>query len=186
MENWWCSLVALREYTIETPEWPEDPPDNWLTYHLAHPGPGKADPGDPNPAFFYKGWYHLHYIYNSKYGFSNAHVSSKDMVHWKWHPTVLTPPITRHGMFSGTGFFTKEGHPAMIYHGVGSRTARLAIRDLTWIDDWPVAGEKNFFNYQVSNHLVVNEQVCSIIKRRRLIMVKKWILPFILCVGVLS
>lgn len=27
---------------------PANPPPNWLTYHLAHPGPGEAFPGDPN------------------------------------------------------------------------------------------------------------------------------------------
>ena len=102
----WGSVIALRSYKTETPQWPANLPDNWLTFHLAHPGPGPADPGDPNPAYFYKGRYHLHYIYNSLYGFAYAHVSSKDMIHWKWHPTVLIPPNTGHGMFSGTGFFT--------------------------------------------------------------------------------
>ena len=107
-------------YVPETPAWPEDPPANWLTFHLAHPGPGDAYPGDPNCAFDYKGRYHLHYIYRNHTGFVFAHVSSDDMVHWKWHPTVLAPPTTGHGMFSGTGFFTKEGKPAIIYHGQGS------------------------------------------------------------------
>ena len=68
---------------IETPPWPETPPANWLTYHLVHPGPGNAMPGDPNPAFYYKGRYHMHYIYRNKTGFVFGHVSSKDMVHWK-------------------------------------------------------------------------------------------------------
>ena len=38
-------------YAPETPAWPANPPANWLTYHLAHPGPGAALPGDPNCAF---------------------------------------------------------------------------------------------------------------------------------------
>jgi len=113
-------LISPEEYEPETPTMPEDVPENWLTYHLAHTGPDPAEPGDPNPAFYYNGKYHLHYIYRNKYGFCFAHVSSDDMVHWKWHPTVLAPPTTRHGMFSGTGFFTKEGKPAAIYHGEGS------------------------------------------------------------------
>ena len=113
-------LVAARAYVPETPAWPEDPPENWPTFHLAHPGPGIAFPGDPNPAFYYKGRYHLHYIYENPYGFMFAHVSSTDMVHWKWQPTVLGPPKTGHGMFSGTGFFRSDGQPAMIYHGWGS------------------------------------------------------------------
>jgi beta-fructofuranosidase len=118
--NMWGHILGLRDYVPETPVWPENPPENWLTFHLAHPGPGIGNPGDPNPAYFYKGRYHMHYIYKHMYGFAYAHISSEDMVHWKWHPTVLSPPVTGTGMYSGTGFFTKEGKPAMIYHGVGT------------------------------------------------------------------
>lgn len=132
----WGSLIALREYSPEKPEWPEDPPKNWLTFHLAHPGPGTGEPGDPNPAYYYKGQYHLHYIYRSIYGFNYAHVSSDDLVYWKWHRTVLTPPFTNHGMFSGTGFFTKEGQPAMIYHGVGSGRNQLCYALDDSLDVW--------------------------------------------------
>jgi len=118
------ACVAGAVCTAETPQWPKNPPKEWMTYHLAHPGPGRAWPGDPNPAFYYKGRYHLHYIYKQPgkqpqklRGYAYAHVSSKDMVHWKWHPTVLTPKTFGYDMFSGTGFFTKEGEPAMIFHG---------------------------------------------------------------------
>lgn len=128
------SLYAQE--VIETPPWPEKAPANWLTYHLVHPGPGNAMPGDPNPAFYYKGRYHMHYIYRNKTGYVFAHVSSKDMVHWKWHPTVLGPPTTGHGMFSGTGFFTKEGKPAMIYHGQGSGRNWLAYALDYNMDKW--------------------------------------------------
>lgn len=107
-------------YVPETPAWPDNPPDNWPIYHLAHPTFTMGSPFDPNPAFFYKGRYHLHYIYKNQAGFVFAHVSSTDMVRWKWHATVLAPPTTGHGMFSGTGFFTKDGQPAMVYHGQGS------------------------------------------------------------------
>ncbi len=111
-----CS-AQVPQAAIETPAMPEHPPETWLTYHLAHPGPGRATPGDPNPAFFWNGRYHLHYIYRNHTGFVFAHVSSEDMVHWEWHPTVLGPTTTGHGMFSGTGFITKDGRPAMVYHG---------------------------------------------------------------------
>ena len=77
-------------------------------------------PGDPNCIFDYKGQVHLHYIYRNARGFVFGHVSSDDMLRWKWHPTVLAPPTTGHGMFSGTGFYTKEGRPTIIYHGQGS------------------------------------------------------------------
>ena len=128
-------------YVPETPAMPKKVPANWLTYHLAHPGPGVGMPGDPNPAFYYKGRYHLHYIYRNRHGFAFAHVSSKDMVTWKWHPTVLVGPNTGHGMFSGTGFFTKAGRPAMIYHGQGSGNNYLAFALDDDLDEWskPVA-----------------------------------------------
>jgi len=111
----------------ETPAMPAKLPASWLTYHLIHPGPGGAMPGDPNCIFFWKGRYHLHYIYNHREGFAFAHVSSDDMVHWKWHTTTLTPSFTGHGMFSGTGFITKDGKPAIIYHGQGSGRNQLAF-----------------------------------------------------------
>jgi sucrose-6-phosphate hydrolase SacC (GH32 family) len=129
-------VVAARKYEIETPEWPDNPPDNWLTYHLAHPGPGDGSPGDPNPAFYYKGRYHLTYIYAHQWGYAYAHVSSADMVHWQWHPTVLTPPLTGHGMFSGTGFFTDDGTPAMIYHGEGSDRNFISYALDDNLDEW--------------------------------------------------
>lgn len=130
------SRAPAPPYIEETPAMPDEVPDNWLTYHLAHPGPGVGMPGDPNPAFFYKGRYHLHYIYRNNHGFAFAHVSSKDMVTWKWHPTVLVGPNTGHGMFSGTGFFTKEGQPAMIYHGQGAKNNYLAFALDDDLDKW--------------------------------------------------
>lgn len=129
-------MVATRPYVQEKPVWPESPAENWLTFHLAHPGPGNAMPGDPNPAFYYKGRYHMHYIYRNQSGFVFAHVSSKDMVHWKWHPTVLAPPTTGHGMFSGTGFFAKDGRAVMIYHGQGSGRNWLAYALDDNMDEW--------------------------------------------------
>jgi len=133
-------LCAVSD--AETPQWPKNPPSDWLTYHLAHPGSGNAWSGDPNPAFYYKGRYHLHYIYHMgvtiKYGteYVFGHVSSKDMVHWKWHPTVLGPTTTGYGMFSGTGFFTKQGKPVMIYHGQGSGKNWLSYGLDDNLDKW--------------------------------------------------
>ena len=126
---------AKAPFMPETPAMPADPPGTWLTYHLAHPGPGGAIPGDPNCAIFYKGRYHLHYIYQTN-GHSFAHVSSTDMVHWKWHPTVLTPPRTGHGMYSGTAFLTKEGVPAIIYHGEGSGRNHIAFALDDGLNKW--------------------------------------------------
>jgi beta-fructofuranosidase len=127
--------TALAASGQETPVMPQNPPKTWLTYHLAHPGPGSAVPADPNCALFYEGRYHLHYIFQSN-GHSFAHVSSTDMVHWKWHPTVLTPPMTGHGMFSGTAFLTKGGTPAIIYHGQGSGRNQIAFAQDGELNKW--------------------------------------------------
>jgi len=132
----WGKLIAFGPQKPETPAWPENPPDDWLTFHLAHPGPGIAEPGDPNPIYYYKGSYHLHYIYVSASGYAYAHISSPDMVYWKWHTTTLVPAFTGHGMFSGTGFFTKEGQPAMIYHGFGSGRNQLVFALDDNLDNW--------------------------------------------------
>ena len=131
-----AALRVTGPYQPETPQWPENPPENWMTYHLAHPGPGNAWPADPNTAFYYEGRYHLHYIYHNRTGYAFAHVSSKDMVHWKWHPTVLAPTIVGHGMFSGTGFFTKQGKPAIIYNGQGSGRIWIQYALDDQLDSW--------------------------------------------------
>jgi len=120
----------------DVPAMPTNPPKTWLTYHLAHPGPGNAMPGDPNCAFYWKGRYHLHYIYEADGGPAFAHVSSTDMVHWKWHPTTLTPKTAGHGMFSGTGFMTKDGKPAIIYHGQGSGRNQIAVAEDDQLEKW--------------------------------------------------
>lgn len=135
--------AAAPEAPPEVPSLPARIPATWLTYHLAHPGPSGAVPGDPNPAFFHKGRYHLHYIYNAPTGFAYAHVSSPDMVRWKWHATRLEPGFTGHGMFSGTGFFTKDDRPAMIYHGDGSGKNWVMVARDDELDEWskPVAVE---------------------------------------------
>ena len=116
------SQVPLLDepYVPETPRMPDNPPDNWPIFHLFHPDKDLGAPYDPNSAIYYKGRYHLHYIYRNRAGISYAHVSSVDMVRWKWHPTVLVPQANRHGMFSGTAFLTMEGKPAHAYCGWGS------------------------------------------------------------------
>ena len=115
---------------------PAKVPESWLTYHLAHPGPGGTYPADPDCALFWKGKYHLHYIFQNRFGHAFAHVSSDDMVRWTWHPTVLSKDWTGHDMFSGTAFLTKEGRPAIIYHGQGSRFNQIAFAVDDDLDTW--------------------------------------------------
>lgn len=110
-----------------------------LNYHLMHPG-GYNEPGDPNLAYWLDGVYHLHYIIRHPFpepnGLSFVHVSSPDMLHWTWHKTNLQRAFTGHGIFSGTGFLTKEGKPAAIYNGWGSGKIQIAIAKDNRLEEW--------------------------------------------------
>lgn len=116
-----------------------------LNYHLMHPG-GDSAPGDPNAAFYLDGVYHLHYIlkhpWKDGHDFSFVYITSPDMLHWTWQTTNLQRSFTGHGMFSGTGFITKEGKPAVIYHGWKSDRNYISIakdRQLsTWEKPYPI------------------------------------------------
>lgn len=114
-------------------------PDMALNFHLMHPG-GDSSPGDPNAAFYLDGVYHLHYILGHPWkdgrSYSFVHVTSPDMLHWTWQPTKLQPAFTGHGMFSGTGFLTKEGLPAVIYHGQRSGRNQIAIAKDRRLSGW--------------------------------------------------
>ena len=122
-----------------------------LNYHLMHPG-GNSVPGDPNLAYFLDGVYHLHYILQHPWkdarSFSFIHVTSPDMLHWTWQPTKLQPSFTDHGMFSGTGFITKDGRPAAIYAGLSEpRNSFIAVaaddRLIRWEIPYPIVAEAN-------------------------------------------
>lgn len=79
-------------------------------YHFVAPE-GRCMPFDPNGAIFWKGRYHLFYIFQDARGHNWGHVSSTDLVHWRHHPTTLLS-----GMFSGNCFVNKEGRPTMCHH----------------------------------------------------------------------
>jgi sucrose-6-phosphate hydrolase SacC (GH32 family) len=110
-----------------------------LLIHLMHPG-GDSLPGDPNPAYAIDGQYHLHYIlahpFRGNTSFSFVHVTSPDMLHWSWQTTKLQPAFTGHGMFSGTGFMTRDGRPAAIYHGQASGKNQIAIAKDNQLSEW--------------------------------------------------
>jgi sucrose-6-phosphate hydrolase SacC (GH32 family) len=113
-----------------------------LSFHLMHPG-GDSEPGDPNAAFHLDGTCHLHYIlrhpWRGRPSYSFVHVSSPDMLHWRWHPTRLQPAFTGHGMFSGTGFVAKDGRPAVVYHGQGADQNFFAVAKDRTLADWEKA-----------------------------------------------
>ncbi len=92
-------------------------------YHFVVPE-GRAMPFDPNGAIFWKGRYHLFYIFQDHRGHNWGHVSSTDLLHWRHHPTGLVS-----GMFSGNCFVNKEGRPTICYHQVGQGNAMAVAVD---------------------------------------------------------
>lgn len=73
-------------------------------------------PGDPNGAFYYKGKYHLMYLYEKTgSGFSWGHVSSKDLLHWRNHPDAIVPGDGDEGCFSGGAFIDDDGTAFLSY-----------------------------------------------------------------------
>ena len=90
------------------------------TYHFVTPE-GSCYPFDPNGALFWRGKYHLCYIFQDERGHCWGHASSTDLVHWRFHPPALVPGPgdPDRGIFSGNAFVGKEGQAVMLYHGVG-------------------------------------------------------------------
>jgi len=105
----------LREQLLADPHRPN--------YHFVIPE-GSAMPFDPNGAIYWKGRYHLFYIFQDERGHNWGHASSTDLLHWRHHPTGLT-----NGMFSGNCFINKEGRPTMCYHQVGQGNAMAVALD---------------------------------------------------------
>ena len=89
------------------------------TYHFVIPE-GFAFPFDPNGAIYWKGRYHLCYIYQDHGVHVFGHVSSLDMLHWRHHLPALypTPDSPEKGIFSGNCFVNRKGEATMVYHGV--------------------------------------------------------------------
>ncbi len=100
---------ALRDHLLADPHRPR--------YHFVCPE-GVAMPFDPNGAIFWKGQYHLMYIVQHG-GHCWGHATSIDLLHWRILPLALRPGDGDKGIFSGGAFLTKEGRPAIIYHGCG-------------------------------------------------------------------
>jgi len=87
-------------------------------YHIVSPE-GSCGPFDPNAALFYKGRYHLMYIFQNAKGHCWGHVSSTDLVHWRHHAPSLQPGEGDEGIFSGGVFLDKKGVPTITYWGLG-------------------------------------------------------------------
>lgn len=92
-------------------------------------------PFDPNGALYWKGSYHLFYIFQEpslpKGGHCWGHASSPDLIHWAFHPTALAPAKEdpEVGIFSGGAFVNKKGVPTIIYHGLDAGTCIATAED---------------------------------------------------------
>ncbi len=109
----------LRERVLSDPERPG--------YHFVMPE-GVAMPFDPNGAIYWKGRYHLFYIFqDTRLGKKSdhwGHASSTDLFHWRHHPTGLLD-----GMYSGNCFLNKDGVPTICYHQKGQGNAMAVALD---------------------------------------------------------
>jgi len=92
--------------------------DPMPVYHFTSPTGKDCSPFDPNGAVFYKGRYHLGYIFQDNGRHYWGHASTKDLVHWQMHPPMLAPG-PESGIFSGNAFVDKRGRVVLSYHGLG-------------------------------------------------------------------
>ncbi len=84
-------------------------------YHFCVPE-DVGRPGDPNGAFYHNGRYHLMFLYmNTGKGFCWGHVSSTDMLHWRYHPDAIGPGDGDEGCFSGGAFVDDNGSAVLSY-----------------------------------------------------------------------
>jgi sucrose-6-phosphate hydrolase SacC (GH32 family) len=96
---------------------------------------------DPNGAIYWKGRYHLFYIFQDQayrsgpefwqQGHCWGHASSADLLHWEFHPTALIPEHNdpEVAIYSGCALLNKEGVPTLVYHGYGAGTCIATALD---------------------------------------------------------
>lgn len=100
-------------------------------YHFVVPE-GHAMPFDPDGALFWKGKYHLGYIYqktiNGVLRHVWGHAVSTDLLHWTIYPDMLDVKDgdVEEGIFSGNAFISKEGIPHIAYYGLGAAANLVA------------------------------------------------------------
>ena len=93
---------------------------------------GHAMPFDPNGGIYWKGKYHLGYIYqklrDGKMEHVWGHAVSTDLFHWTLYPDMLNikDGDMEQGIFSGGAFLSKEGVPHIMYHGQGASANLVA------------------------------------------------------------
>lgn len=125
------SARNLRELLWKDPHRPR--------YHLMPP---EGFFNDVNGALFWKGRYHLFYLARTPITDLNKpgggkwvavwdHVSSRDLVHWIYHPPAIQPKndgSTPKGIYSG-GAIKNAPRPTLIYHVPGQGTCISVAQD---------------------------------------------------------
>ncbi len=129
-------IKATREFRARLLADPYRP-----SYHFIFPE-DDGRPGDPNGAFYHNGRYHLMFLYNSAgNGFTWGHVSSTDMLHWRYHPDAIGPGNGDDGCFSGGGFVDDDGSAILTYWMLwGDKGIGLAKSTDNNFDKWEKFG----------------------------------------------
>jgi beta-fructofuranosidase len=125
-------IKATREFRARLLSDPYRP-----AYHFCFPE-DDGRPGDPNGAFYHNGRYHLMFLYNSAgSGFTWGHVSSTDLLHWRFHPDAIGPGNGDEGCFSGGGFVDDDGSAIISYWMLwGDKGIGLARSTDSNFDKW--------------------------------------------------
>jgi len=109
-------LMARAEPSVRREE------GTWPKYHVTVlPDEGIAMPYDANGCIYWKGKYHLMYIFQrADGGHCWGHLSSPDLLNWTYHPTALepNPGDPDRGIFSGNAFVNKDGVPMLCWFGI--------------------------------------------------------------------
>jgi beta-fructofuranosidase len=110
--------------------------EDWPTYHVsALPEEGLCRSYDANGCIYWKGKYHLMYIYQDPNrphgGHSWGHAVSTDLVNWTFLPpsVVPDPGDPDVGIFSGNAFINKEGVPMRCWFGINAGVCVATAQD---------------------------------------------------------
>jgi sucrose-6-phosphate hydrolase SacC (GH32 family) len=162
----WCSLLVMMCLTATAAA--ADQPartratEDWPIWHVtALPDEGHCLPYDSNGCIFWKGKYHLMYIFQEQGRHCWGHASSTDLVNWTFHPATLSPQPgdADKGTFSGNAFVNKEGKPMLCWFGLEAGVCVATAEDddlIRWkkhpnnpIIPIPKEGQPGFGTYKV-------------------------------------
>jgi beta-fructofuranosidase len=127
---------GLSYLAVNAPVVPTRQTELWPRWHVsARPEEGVALPYDANGCMYWKGKYHLMYIFQDPKlphgGHCWGHLSSTDLVNWTYHPPAVVPAPgdPEVGIFSGNAFINKEGVPMLCWFGVNAGVCVATAQD---------------------------------------------------------